>query len=498
MHNSIDKKISRRSMIASLLTGVSLYAFPSITNAYTKPILRPKFVVNRSAYEIRKLLRFSPRNSDVSFVVADSQTGEVLESYNPQRSLPPASVMKTITGFYALETLGKDFTFETKLLSTGPVIDGVIDGDLILLGGGDPTLDTDDLYDLCKLLSEYKIKSLTGDFAVYSSDWPSFKNIDPDQPSHLGYNPSLSGLNLNFNRIFFEWKQNQENYFLTLEARGLKAKPTVDGVDVLISDTIPTVFEYTSHPNKEIWHVARSALGKEGGRWLPVRNPELYSGQVFQKLALDAGIELPNPKVIYNQPKGDILVSHKSEILSDMTKDMLKHSTNITAELLGITASKNSNFVTSLASSSFRMGRWLEDKYSVSDISFVDHSGLNDQSTISSNSMVRVLSDSKMQTQIKPLLKEIPYRRRKNQPIFGGETKIVGKTGTLHFVSGLAGYIDNSKGRNLSFAIFVSDMRKRRNLEKNQKESPRGTTSWSNSARYFQRLLINRWCRTYR
>ena len=110
-------------MIASLLTGVSLYAFPSITNAYTKPILRPKFVVNRSAYEIRKLLRFSPRNSDVSFVVADSQTGEVLESYNPQRSLPPASVLKTITGFYALETLGKDFTFETKLLSTGPVID---------------------------------------------------------------------------------------------------------------------------------------------------------------------------------------------------------------------------------------------------------------------------------------------------------------------------------------------------------------------------------------
>ena len=36
------------------------------------------------------------------------------------------------------------------------------------------------------------------------------------------------------------------------------------------------------------------------------------------------------------------------------------------------------------------------------------------------------------------------------------------------------------------------------NLEKNQKEIPGGTTSWSNSARYFQRLLINRWCRTYR
>ena len=78
----------------------------------------------------------------MSFVVADTQTGEILESHNPLRSLPPASVIKTITGFYALETLGPDFTFETKLITTGPIIDGVLDGDLILIGGGDPTLDT--------------------------------------------------------------------------------------------------------------------------------------------------------------------------------------------------------------------------------------------------------------------------------------------------------------------------------------------------------------------
>ena len=299
------------------------------------------------------------------------------------------------------------------------------------------------------------------------------------------------------NRVFFEWKLKEGKYDLLLEARGLKARPTVDCIDVKISNTIPTVFEYNKHSDKEAWSVARSALGKEGGRWLPVRNPELYSGQVFQKLALDLGINLPSPNIIFNKPSGYILASHKSEILSEMTTSMLKYSTNITAELLGITASKKSNLVTSLASSSHMMGRWLDEKYGLSDISLVDHSGLNDQSTISSNSMVKVLLDKKMQAQVKPLLKKIPYRQKKGQPIFGGETKIVGKTGTLHFVSGLAGYIDNPKGKNLAFSIFVSDMRKRRNLEKNQKESPRGSSSWNNSARYFQRLLINRWCRIY-
>tara|TARA_Y100000746_G_scaffold220192_1_gene218469 strand:- start:123 stop:1580 length:1458 start_codon:yes stop_codon:yes gene_type:complete len=485
-------------MIAFLLTGASCYTFPNIVYTDAKPVLRPEFTVNRSASEIRKLLKFAPKNCDVSFVVADVDTNEILESHNPFRSLPPASVIKTITGFYALKTLGSDFKFETKLIATGPIKDGVLDGDLILLGGGDPTLDTDDIYHLCEILHEYQIKSLTGKFAIYSSDWPFFDSIDPDQPSHLGYNPSLSGLNLNLNRVFFEWKLKEGKYELLLEARGLKARPKVDNIDVKISDTISTVFEYKRQSEKEIWNVARSALGKEGGRWLPVRNPELYCGQVFQKLALDIGIDLPSPNVIFNIPKGYILASHESKTLNEMTKSMLKYSTNITAELLGITASKRSKLVTNLASSSYMMGRWLEENYGLSDINLVDHSGLNDQSTISSNSMVKILLDNKMQTQVKPILKKIPYRQKRGQAIFDGETRIVGKTGTLHFVSGLAGYIDKSKGRNLAFAIFVSDMRKRRNLEKDQKESPRGSSSWSNSARYFQRLLINRWCRIYK
>ena len=167
---------------------------------------------------------------------------------------------------------------------------------------------------------------------------------------------------------------------------------------------------------------------------------------------------------------------------------MLKHSTNLTAEILGVTASSNFSPVSSLGASSHKMVRWLEERCNLNGVSLVDHSGLNDQSTISAKSMVNILRDSRMQIQIKPLLKKIPYRRKKGQKIFG-------KTGTLHYVSALAGYIDNSKGRNLAFSIFVSDMRKRRNLENHQKENPRGSTSWMNSARYFQRLLINRWCR---
>lgn len=73
-----------------------------------------------------------------SFVVADAVTGEVLESFSALRAHPPASVTKAVTALYALEMLGPQFRFETRLLGTGPIENGVLKGDLILAGGGRP------------------------------------------------------------------------------------------------------------------------------------------------------------------------------------------------------------------------------------------------------------------------------------------------------------------------------------------------------------------------
>jgi D-alanyl-D-alanine carboxypeptidase/D-alanyl-D-alanine-endopeptidase (penicillin-binding protein 4) len=146
-------KVSRRHTLSFLLASVASIGLPSALLGTSTPILRPNFVVNRSGREIRELLKFAPVGSDITFVVCDTETGEELESFNPLRSLPPASVMKAITGFYALETLGPEFSFQTRLMTNGSINNGVLEGDLILFGGGDPTLDTDALYYLSKLLS---------------------------------------------------------------------------------------------------------------------------------------------------------------------------------------------------------------------------------------------------------------------------------------------------------------------------------------------------------
>ena len=74
-------------------------------------------------------------------VVVDLAPGEVLASANPTRSIVPASLLKVITTATALEVLGPDYRFETRLAHTGAIeSDGTLRGDLLVVGGGDPSL----------------------------------------------------------------------------------------------------------------------------------------------------------------------------------------------------------------------------------------------------------------------------------------------------------------------------------------------------------------------
>ena len=75
-----------------------------------------------------------------------------------------------------------------------------------------------------------------------------------------------------------------------------------------------------------------SAGGRPGSRWLPVRRPELYAGDVFQTLCRAKGLALPTPEVIDNLPPGEIAASHSSPPLVDILRGMLHYSTNLTAE----------------------------------------------------------------------------------------------------------------------------------------------------------------------
>jgi serine-type D-Ala-D-Ala carboxypeptidase/endopeptidase (penicillin-binding protein 4) len=84
------------------------------------------------------------KNSLFGFSMLEAETGKVVYEYNSDKTLVPASTLKTLTTGAALGILGKDYVYETRLAYTGSLVKetGDLNGDLIIIGSGDPSLES--------------------------------------------------------------------------------------------------------------------------------------------------------------------------------------------------------------------------------------------------------------------------------------------------------------------------------------------------------------------
>lgn len=142
---TLSRRLLLSGLMGSLVVGPACAAAPEVSQ---RPLARAGgSAVPASADALIDQARLGGR---VSYAVLDARNGAVLETRGEATGLPPASVAKAVTALYALERLGPGFRFTTRLLASGPVSGGRIQGDLILAGGGDPTLDTDRLAALAR------------------------------------------------------------------------------------------------------------------------------------------------------------------------------------------------------------------------------------------------------------------------------------------------------------------------------------------------------------
>ncbi|GAA6159435.1 D-alanyl-D-alanine carboxypeptidase/D-alanyl-D-alanine-endopeptidase [Ruegeria sp. HU-ET01832] len=483
-------RFTRRFVLAGLgaamAPGVALANAPLVS-------LRPQL---RGAQPLgaERLIQAAGLRGEVAFAVADAQTGVELEAVGGDLGLPPASVAKALTALYALDVLGPEFRFETKLVADGTIENGVLNGDLILVGGGDPLLDTDALATMAANLREVGITEVRGAFKVYDGALPYVFSIDPGQPDHLGYSPAISGISLNFNRVHFEWKRAGTNYDVTMDARSARYKPAVDMATMWVEARKAPIYTYEASARQDRWTVARAALGNGGARWLPVRKPALYAGDVFRTLARSNGIVLDRVQVTRQAPVGLALVVHNSDQLDSILRGMLKYSTNITAEMVGMTASRARGAeLQSLTDSADEMNLWAAETYGVDGVAMVDHSGLGDASRIAPSALVKMLVEAQKSGALRPLLKRFNLTDSQGRPVKNHPIKVDAKTGTLNFVSGLGGFITTPDGSELAFAIFTADVDHRAKIPRSQRERPSGARSWNSRSRRLQRALIARW-----
>ena len=441
------------------------------------------------------------------WMLADLDTGAVLDAHKAGHAFVPASVAKLVTALYAHDRLGPAHRFETRLLVTGPVLNGRLAGDLVLEGTGDPELDSDALAALADRLRAAGVRSVAGRFRVDGSALPAIPAIAPGQPVDAAYNPGLSGLNLNFNRVRLRWRSAGAG--LTVSAPAERSDPRVGAVRV---EAVPGARgpALDLAADAETWRFPPGALSGRGARWLPVRRPAAYAGDVFARLAAGRGIALASAEPGRAPGRAALVARARGRALWDVLRDMLDFSTNLTAEVVGLAASgagERRGMPRSLAASAGRMGAWARETAGLgaraAGFRLANHSGLALGSRLRPDHVVALLRAAAGRPVPEgrpahpvlpgPAAALLPARNvaAQSEPLDYARLSVVAKSGTMDQVRGFAGYIATPGGRRLAFAIFSNRLEARRG------RGGGGRTLWMGRARAFERALIRAWVRRF-
>lgn len=424
-----------------------------------------------------RLIAAARLDAEVDYAVFDT-AGTLIEGRGGDRPVAPASTLKVLTALYALNRLGGDHRFTTRVLRSGNM--------LILAGGGDPVLDTDGLAQLAGLAAASGAAA-PARFAVWGGALPQIEEISAEQADHLAYNPSVSGIALNFNRVHLDWKSGGAD--LSMQARAARHSPRAYSVSAAAVGQGP-LFTWHEDGAREVWQVNRAGLKNRGSRWLPVRRPELYAADVFQTLCRAQGLALPAPQVIADLlPDAVEIARIESPPLTEILHGMMEYSTNLTAEMVGLQASGAADLVGSAKA----MQAWAEAR-GIPALDLRDHSGMSPDTRVTARAMAQVIATLGGQAGLRGLMKHVPLQQPKGGAAPDG-LLLEAKTGTLNFVSNLAGYGSIPGRGEVIFAIYISDMTRRAATE--GQELPAGVIGWTSRAKRLQQELVAGWIGRY-
>ena len=475
---------------------------PDAPQARAQPARLGPPLMPEDAQAARQLIRqygFEPQ--DVGFLVTDIQ-GRQLAAHNAGQAFIPASVAKLPTAVAALDLLGADHRFGTRMLATANPRRGRLDGDLWLVGGGDPLLGADGLVHLCRDLSMAGVRRVTGRFLYDASLYQERPAIRDDQPMTAGYNPGVSALTVNFNRLRVRWGSGAPG-----DPRAWTLPP-VPSVDLSLNRRQPEGREsgnWLPAGDSGVWQLSTGARGY-GVDWLPLKNPARVAAEATRQACQRMGVELPATQAGIAPEGARTLAEHPSPPMHEVVRAMLRYSNNLVAELTGLAAGRKlTGQRIGLSQSAIAIAQWYERTLPETDWTRFDpgnHSGLNAYARMTPAQLTAILRfahDARYGGDGRTLVELLPtvgldggLGRRLQTP--DTAFAVFAKTGTMNFVSGLAGYLPTRGGRARMFAIFVNDKPLRRAYDAN----PAGnwgqqTSGWRSRAKQLEAALVRLW-----
>ena len=407
----------------------------------------------------------------VAVLVQELGAREPALAWRADEPMNPASVMKLPTTLAALDRLGPAFTWTTPLWLTGPINAGVLEGDLVIQGRGDPKLVVERLWLGLRKLRELGVREIRGDIVLDSRAF-ALAEVDPgefDGEAHRPYNARPAALLLNFRATV---------YSVVPDAAA--------GVARVVSDTPVAQTEF-------VRSVPLAAPGTACGDWraglrarieprrlrfagsypaacgelawpLADAEPASYDARLLTGLWQELGGSLRGRVREGAAPEGTPpTLQLRSPPLAEAVRDINKFSNNVMAQQLLLTLALQARGGTGPvdeAAAREVLGAWLAERTGALDAAVVidNGSGLSRLSRLPARRLGRLLQQAADGPHFGELMASLPISgldgtlRRSRAPV--GRAML--KTGSLREVSALAGYVLSDSGRRYLFVALVN------------------------------------------
>ncbi len=444
-----------RSLLVYLILSVWLYALPQIINE-----------------EIRKS---GIAKKDISIYIKEAgRGGKVVASLNAHKTRTPASVIKVLTTYAAVLKLGFDYRWSTKFYTTGTLQNGVLQGDLLIKGFGDPTLSDEDLEKIVSDIRAEGIRKIKGDIVI---DRSYFKigNKDSsgfDEHPYSAYNamPDAMMFNERLVTVCVIPKENKvhkknvdESYKIVNQLEHVnkpcKGKYSWPGVKIDKSEVIPIVFlkgkiskrcgkrnicKVLTKPYKSFYYALKDRLQEEG--------VEVRGSLKLRKIPKDA--------------RG--LFTHYSNTLEEIVSETAKESNNLYARhLLLLLGAKVYGAPATVQKGRDAIVQILDDNGALGEgkLRIDNGSGLSRTSKINAKLLAHMYDNaydrygSRWMETLSIAGVDGTIKRRFRKTVVKKRAWM--KTGTLRRVKNIGGYVKNRAGKRYTVVILVQGTKAR-------------------------------------
>jgi serine-type D-Ala-D-Ala carboxypeptidase/endopeptidase (penicillin-binding protein 4) len=412
--------------------------------------------------------------SSISIVILDALSGRVLLSHDPDTPRSPASTIKVVTTFAALDVLGPAYTWHTQASIRGVLNAGVLDGDLILQGGGDPYMSLERWWSFTRALQAKGLRSIHGDIVIDNTAF-SLPAEDPgefDGKPNRTYNVLPDALMVNFQSIDFRVVPDAAGQQVYVYANPMPANLEIEN-DVRFAAggcggaAGRVDFKVASDAwDRVVFSGALSPHCAERSFTRVLLRPTTYAFGTFVELWRELGGEFTGKlRVEAAAPDAQPLLTFDSMTLGEIIRLTNKFSSNLMARhlLLTLGAERSGNPAT-LEKGRAAIAEWGGAQgLDLQGVDLDNGSGLSRSTHISALQLARILSTAYRSRFAPEFLASLPLagvdgtlrRRMKTSP--AGAVRL--KTGHIDGVSAVAGFVTAGSGKSYVLVSMVNDSR---------------------------------------